>query len=100
MALVSRCDPCAMAARFAHVTLIVALLGGCAALPPGADFFKSPSVALAHPEETRLGRQFAIAAHEHGETSGFRIITVGVDGFLTRVQMIDAAERTLDLQYF
>jgi putative cardiolipin synthase len=57
-------------------------------------------VALAHPEETRLGKQLAAAAYEHGETSGFRIITVGVDGFLTRVQMIDAAERTLDLQYF
>jgi putative cardiolipin synthase len=32
--------------------------------------------------------------------SGFRIISVGVDGFLVRVQMIDAAEQTLDLQYF
>ena len=39
-------------------------------------------------------------AREHDGTSGFRIITVGVDGFLTRAQMIDAAERTLDLQYF
>jgi putative cardiolipin synthase len=57
-------------------------------------------VALAHPEGTRLGGQFANAAREHGESSGFRIITVGIDGFLTRVQMIDAAERTLDLQYF
>lgn len=57
-------------------------------------------MALAHPEETHLGGQFASAAREHGGTSGFRIITVGVDGFLTRVQMIDAAERTLDLQYF
>jgi putative cardiolipin synthase len=57
-------------------------------------------VALAHPEETRLGAQFGSAAREHGGTSAFRIITAGVDGFLTRVQMIDAAERTLDLQYF
>jgi putative cardiolipin synthase len=57
-------------------------------------------VALAHPEETRLGGQFESAARAHGGNSGFRIITVGVDGFLTRVQMIDAAERTLDLQYY
>jgi putative cardiolipin synthase len=28
------------------------------------------------------------------------MLAVGVDGFLARVQMIDAAERTLDLQYF
>lgn len=57
-------------------------------------------MALAHPEETRLGAQFGSAAREHGGNSAFRIITAGVDGFLTRVQMIDAAERTLDLQYF
>ena len=86
--------------HFAFVILIAAVLGGCATLPPGADFPKIASVALAHPEETRLGGLFAGAAQAHDGTSGFRIITVGVDGFLTRVQMIDAAERTLDLQYF
>ena len=80
--------------------LLTALLGGCASLTPGSNFPKAASVALAHPEATRLGTQFSAAASEHGGTSGFRIITVGVDGFLARVQMIDAAERTLDLQYF
>jgi putative cardiolipin synthase len=57
-------------------------------------------VALTHPEETRLGSQFAGEARAHDGNSGFRIITLGVDGFLARVQMIDAAERTLDLQYY
>jgi putative cardiolipin synthase len=57
-------------------------------------------VALAHPEETRLGAQFEAAAREHDGNSGFRIITVGVDGLLSRAQMISSAERTLDLQYF
>ncbi|MGE5774494.1 MAG: phospholipase D family protein, partial [Hyphomicrobiales bacterium] len=37
---------------------------------------------------------------EHDGNSGFRIIPVGADGFLVRMQMINAAERTLDLQYF
>ena len=55
---------------------------------------------MAHPEETRLGRQFENAAREHNGNSGFRIIPVGADGFLIRMQMINAAERTLDLQYF
>ena len=32
--------------------------------------------------------------------SGFRIVSVGVDGFLTRAQIIDSAEQTLDLQYY
>lgn len=77
-----------------------ALLAGCAALPPGSDAPKPVSVALANPGETRLGRQFDSAASQHGGDSGFRILSVGLDGLLTRMQMIDAAERTLDLQYY
>ncbi len=82
------------------IMLFVAALGGCAALPPGSDFPKTPSLALAHPEQTRLGRQFGNAETQHGGNSGFRIIPAGVDGFLMRMQMINAAERTLDVQYF
>ena len=44
--------------------------------------------------------RFATAARAHRGNSGFRIITVGVDGFLMRVQLIDAAELTLDVQYY
>ena len=79
---------------------IIAVLAGCASLPPGSDYPKVASSAFAHPEETKLGRQFAEAARQHGSDSGFRIIPVGADGFLIRMQMIDAAQRTLDLQYF
>lgn len=82
------------------VLLATALLGACAALPPGRDFPKPTSAALAHPEETRLGAQFTAAARKHDGYSGFRILSVGADGFVTRLQMIDAAERTLDLQYY
>ena len=80
--------------------LIAAVLTGCASLPPGSDFPRIASSALAHPEETRLGRQFDSAGSEHNGNSGFRIIPVGADGFLIRMQMINAAERTIDLQYF
>jgi putative cardiolipin synthase len=88
------------ALRFLRLFLVAALVGGCATLPPGSDFPKSVSSALAQPEETRVGRQFADAAREHGGNSGFRMLAVGVDGFLARVQMVNSAERTLDLQYF
>jgi putative cardiolipin synthase len=80
--------------------LATAALFGCAGLPPGAHYPKATSVTLAHPEDTRLGQQFASAVHEHGEYSAFRLISAGADGFQARMQMIDAAERTLDLQYF
>jgi putative cardiolipin synthase len=39
-------------------------------------------------------------SRRQGGESGYRILSVGVDGFLVRSQLIDAAERTLDLQYF
>jgi cardiolipin synthase C len=85
------------------ITLTVAaicLIGGCATLPPGSDYPKTASVALPDPQATQLGAQFVAAARAHQGNSGFRIITVGVDGFLTRVELIDAAEKTLDLQYY
>lgn len=88
------------AMRFAAFSLVAALLVGCATSPPGADFPKVRSIALIHPEETRLGRQFDGAARDHGGNSAFHLLSVGVDGFLARAQMINAAERTLDLEYF
>ncbi len=91
-----------MIGRFhpALLLLMFAFLNGCASLPPGSDYPRIASAALAHPEETRLGHQFDDAGRDHGGNSGFRIIPVGADGFLLRMQMINAAERTLDLQYF
>lgn len=86
-----------------HLTValfVLALLTGCAGLPPGVDYPKTVTTALAHPEDTRFGKQFAQAVREHDGNSGFRIIQAGADGFLIRMQMINAAERTLDLQYF
>ena len=80
--------------------LVAALLAGCSTLPPGSDFPKTISTAYANPASSRLGRQFDGAAREHAGQSGFRMLALGVDGFLTRVQMANAAERSLDLQYF
>jgi len=87
-------------ARFSFLLLASLALAACAGRPPGADFPKHDSEALEHPEETVLGSRFAGAAREHSADSGFRIISVGADGFRARAQMIDAAQRTLDLQYY
>jgi putative cardiolipin synthase len=85
---------------FAFASLLVAILGGCASLPPGFDFPKSHSSAFQRPEETRLGRSVEDAGRQHPGKSGFRLLPSGVDGILARVQMADAAERTLDVQYY
>jgi putative cardiolipin synthase len=86
--------------RLPFVLLVIAAMAGCASLPPGSGFTKTPSQTYAHPEETRLGHRFDITGQDHGGNSAFRIIPVGADGFLIRMQMINAAEQSIDLQYF
>lgn len=80
--------------------ILLAFLSGCASLPPGSDFPRTESLALEQPGETRLGRAFEAAARPHGGKSGFRLQPIGIDGFLARVQMTDAAEKTVDVQYY
>ena len=58
------------------------------------------SNALAQPSETKLGSHFESAAREHVDNSAFRVLTAGVDGFLVRAEMMNAAQRTIDLEYF
>jgi cardiolipin synthase C len=84
---------------FRVVLLIATGLAGCTSIP-GAHYSKSHSVALTDFESTRLGRQFSRDSGANGGRTAFRLINVGVDGFLMRLEMITAAERTLDLQYF
>src|SRR5215472_4960994 len=75
-------------------------LTGCSSLPPGAHFPKTPSRTQLAPQDTRLGTHFQDAVTTHGNLSGLRVISIGVEGFLARIEMINAAERTLDLQYY
>ena len=79
---------------------LLALLCGCASLPPGSEFPKTASSALTRPEQTRMGRQLAEAKAEHPGTSGFRLLPVGIESFVLRMELAAAAERTLDVQYF
>jgi putative cardiolipin synthase len=82
------------------LVLIVISMLGCSTMPRGSAAPKVPSYALERPEDTRLGRQFRAASARHEGESGYHIINSGIDGLVTRIQMIDAAERTIDMQYF
>ena len=92
--------PRGVASQLVLAGVLLFSVGGCVSLQPGANFPKSASVALVDPKQTSLGARFDNAALTHGGASAFRILSVGVDGFLMRAQLINAAERTLDLQYF
>ena len=75
-------------------------LAACANLPPGAGAPRVASTAFAEPQTTRLGSLALARAHEGDGRSGFRIISVGADGFVLRMQLIAAAQRSIDVQYF
>ena len=72
-------------------------LWGCASLPPGSNFPRHESHALEAHE--KLDRALNDPGAKAGE-SGYRMLANGIDGLTARLQLIDAAERTLDLQYY
>jgi putative cardiolipin synthase len=50
--------------------------------------------------DTRFAQSLAREALDRTGASAFRLLPVGTDGFVTRVEMVDGAERSLDVQYF
>ena len=74
------------------------LAGGCATFD--LDLPRPYSHAFAYPEQTTLGRTFAGRGTVHPDESGYRVLESGTEAGLARAALADAAERTLDLQYF
>lgn len=88
--------------RWRSALLLVALLcglaqGGCATLPGPGE--RPDTRALADPAGTSLGRLVAAQA-PHPRLSGFRLLVSGEEALGALVALADAAERTLDLQYY
>jgi cardiolipin synthase C len=73
-------------------------LGGCASIPKDAK--KEPSCSLEKQPDTKLGRAFSGDIEQHPGLSGFHIFPADMEGFITRALLIDAAQKSLDLQYF
>ena len=80
--------------------LCAVLLGltGCASIRQGEP--AEISHAFARPQETALGRAHADGEQRHAGQSGFRFLNNGVSALLTRAALIDAAERSIDVQSY
>src|SRR6185437_4666795 len=50
--------------------------------------------------DTAIGRNVEARAKAHPGLSAFRLFASGTDALALRVQMADAAQKTLDIQYF
>ena len=81
------------------VNIIVSLLiSGCVALP--SDSARTASYGLTDTAGTRIGKAVAPRAAEHPGLSGVHVLADGRDAFAARMMMADAAERSLDVQYY
>ncbi|HEX7385082.1 MAG TPA: phospholipase D family protein [Burkholderiaceae bacterium] len=78
--------------------LAAALLAGCASLPPLDE--RSVSSAFTDTADTRLGHAVQPAAQAHPGSSGVLALADGRDAFAARLRLAEAAERSLDVQYY
>jgi cardiolipin synthase C len=85
--------------RSLYVLALVGLLqAGCASLP--TDYPRSISAVLTDTGDTRLGQASSRLLAEHPEVSGILLLDRGTDALLARLALAEAAERSLDIQYY
>lgn len=80
------------------IIVAAALVTGCAAIRHDAP--RPPSYAIDNPGQTDLGRRFAAQLSSTPGMSGVRLLASGQEAFLARAALAEAAQRTLDLQYY
>src|SRR5260370_40000443 len=74
------------------------LAAGCAALP--TRFERHPGHAIPPDAQTILGRRCADATAHHVGESGFVVLDDGRQSMTTRLALVSAAERSIDIQSF
>ena len=82
--------------KLLFLILSLCVLTRCASLPLNSP--RTYTSALPHPEETRVWKTIQQQLDTHPGDSGFCLLPSGVDALVARILLIDAAERTLDLQ--
>lgn len=85
--------------RTCVATALCSLLGGCA-LPALDGRSESQAFSQAETADTTLGRAL-VGEHEvHPDLSGILTLADGRDAFAARMLMVEAAERSIDVQYY
>jgi cardiolipin synthase C len=87
--------------RTAALALALALaagLSGCATISPVVPW--RSSYALPDPGTTPLGRAMASDQAAHPGKSGFHLLAYDLEALVARVALADAAQRTIDVQYY
>ncbi len=75
-------------------------LAGCGSTNAAREYPRTPSYALPQGTDTAFSRALADRIAAYPGKSGFRLLTTGSESFAMRLALIEAAEKTLDLQYY
>ena len=78
--------------------LLTLLLGACGGLPQGGE--RTPSFAMGGTERTLLGAAVGPRAAANPGMSGLRSLSDGREALAARLALADAAQSSLDVQYF
>ena len=77
---------------------VLVLAGGCASLPE--DFARPETFAFGNTDDTSLGKASRERRRGHPGETGFYPLGNGLDAFVARAVLANAAERSIDAQYY
>ena len=72
----------------------------CATRPPATELHRDVSFAIPQSMPTRLGDALAAREVAHPGLTGFKLLRKGSEALQARLAFANAAQRTLDLQYY
>jgi len=83
----------------AALLMVAVVLGGCAVLPSHVE--RAATYALTDDADTTLAKTAAASTpQDRRDLSGFRLLPDGEEAIRTRLALIRAAEKSLDVQYY
>lgn len=93
-----RCCPIDSLLRLCSIVTVAVLLGACATTVP--DITPAPSYALAADPSTALGRKITPLLQQQPQNTGAFPLSDGLNAFFVRLGVMQAAEQSIDLQYY
>ena len=79
---------------------LVISLAGCATRLPASYYSRTASYALEDTSHTRLGVAYGAAAKRHTGQSGFHLLPTGPEALMMRIALVEASQKSIDMQYF